>query len=276
MENSTKALYIVASTIIAILILSLVVFLFNRISYAQNEKDKLNEEQNITSINAEYEAFKKRLMYGADVISCINKAMSNNKEAEKNRDPDSYINVLVHLDTDAIEEFKIYKVVKGKNKTIDTNNDADKGNIISVFHANDTKKVRDLFKTNSQIMTSVGAGKNLGALFTLSASSWDDSEKVSVLEKNSNDKSNYEKYYYSLLDHGKIPTDESKNPLGCLVNTKEEYTWNFSKDGDSYCVKWTTAFKSFRTMAFSCTDIKYSDNNGRINTIVFEGRKKNK
>ena len=277
MENSTKALYIVASTIIAVLILSLVVLTFKRISESQTVREKIYDEKNLAAFNAEFEAFNKRLMYGADVISCINKVTSNNKIARDNNDPDLYIDVWVHLDTDVSEEFKIYKVVKGKNKTIDTSDEDDKNNIKAVFATHNAEGVRGLFKANSNINTTVTSGTALGGLFT-NLTTWNDTVNKKVLAKNSNDKSN-KKYYYYLLDNGKIPANESDintNPLGCLVNTKEEYTWNFSEGGNSYCVKWTTAFKDFRKMAFSCTKMEFDENTGRVNKMIFEGRAKNK
>lgn len=278
MENSTKALYIAASVLVAVLILSLVVLLFNKMDDAHNARDKANEEKNISVMNAEYEAFNKKLMYGADVISCINKAISNNKNAKDKKDPDLYIDIWVHLDTDATEEFKICKIVKEKAKTIDTNDEDDKKNVKNVFSLNNSEKVRKLFKVNSNMNSKVNDGTTLGSLFPSLSSNWNDTEKKTVLDKNTTNKSNPD-YYYYLLDNGKLPANENdngQNPLGCLVNTKEEYTWNFSEGGNSYCVKWTTAFKSFRKMAFACTGVEYSENTGRVNKMIFEGREKKK
>lgn len=80
MENSSKALYIAGSVLAALIVISFLIYSFNNIGKLQKVQDDIEYEEEISKFNMEYEAFDKRIMYGVDVISCINKAVSNNEK----------------------------------------------------------------------------------------------------------------------------------------------------------------------------------------------------
>jgi type II secretory pathway pseudopilin PulG len=80
MENASKALIIAGSILLAIIILSLIVYVAtstSRMVQAQEEK-KATEE--IATFNKQYEAYNKKRMYGTDVITVIKKAMEYNSK----------------------------------------------------------------------------------------------------------------------------------------------------------------------------------------------------
>lgn len=90
MENASKALLIAGGILLALMTLSLVIYMSTsttRIVQAQNEK-KVAEE--LQSFNESYEAYNKRLMYGTDVITVYNKAADYNKKGE------SFISIKVY------------------------------------------------------------------------------------------------------------------------------------------------------------------------------------
>ncbi len=78
MENISRALIIAAGMLIAILILTVLVFLFNRISIIPEEQSQQFSELGIIEYNRSYEVYQKPLMYGTDIISIINKAVDHN------------------------------------------------------------------------------------------------------------------------------------------------------------------------------------------------------
>ena len=80
MENTSYALYIAAGTLIAIVIISIVLVRWRSISRIEKTKDEVTAIENKADFNAEYEAYNKRLMYGTDVLSCLNKAQNNNQK----------------------------------------------------------------------------------------------------------------------------------------------------------------------------------------------------
>lgn len=83
MENASKALIIAGGILLAIMILSLIVYMStitSRMVAAQEEK-KAGEE--IVAFNKEYEAYNKKRMYGTEIITVMRKAMDYNKDADE-------------------------------------------------------------------------------------------------------------------------------------------------------------------------------------------------
>ena len=78
MENAAKALEIAGGVLIALLIISLFVYMFNKVSYHQAVQNQNLETQKIEAFNKTYESYNKSILYGADVISVINMATSHN------------------------------------------------------------------------------------------------------------------------------------------------------------------------------------------------------
>lgn len=78
MENISKAIIIVGGMLLAILIITLLVFLYSRISVIPQEQVKQHSETGIIEYNRSFEVYQKPLMYGTDIISVINKAVDHN------------------------------------------------------------------------------------------------------------------------------------------------------------------------------------------------------
>ena len=80
MENTAKALEIVAGVLLAVIIISLIVYFFSTISEWPSQEDEMQSAEQLAQFNLEYEVYEKNAMYGVDVISCLNKARSNNQK----------------------------------------------------------------------------------------------------------------------------------------------------------------------------------------------------
>lgn len=83
MENAADALRMAAGVLIALLLISLVIFVFTRISSLENEKDQQELLQQVSEFNDKFLAFDKTSMYGTDLISVLGLAISNNKIANQ-------------------------------------------------------------------------------------------------------------------------------------------------------------------------------------------------
>lgn len=79
MENSADALQLAFGVIIAVLLLSLLVYVFNNISSFENTKRDQTVSQQTAEFNKKFLAFDKTSMYATDVISVLGLAISNNK-----------------------------------------------------------------------------------------------------------------------------------------------------------------------------------------------------
>ena len=77
MENASKALTIAASTLLGVMILVVIVYFFNNISAWPKQQDDMETAEQIAKFNKEYEVYDKKMMYGVDVIYCLNKDKSN-------------------------------------------------------------------------------------------------------------------------------------------------------------------------------------------------------
>lgn len=132
MENTSYALHIAIGVLIGIAMLSLLMFSWRRFGVFEKSKDDAQEVKNRSSFNAEYTAYDKPLMYGTDVLSCLNKAQNNNQkyvysnyygtETEtigKDDRTEYFIDVAVTLKSTLCDEVKAYyKDTKGKYQRV--------------------------------------------------------------------------------------------------------------------------------------------------------------
>lgn len=86
MENASKALLIAGGILIAIIVLTMFIMMFNRISNIQKEQEEQIRIEQVVAFNNEFEAYNKKVMYGTDVITLINKVAENNKKYSMNND----------------------------------------------------------------------------------------------------------------------------------------------------------------------------------------------
>lgn len=81
MENAAEALKIAGELLIGLLLISLFIFVFNRISSIEDSKSQQEVIQQTTDFNKKFNAFEKSSMYGTDLISVLGLAYANNKTA---------------------------------------------------------------------------------------------------------------------------------------------------------------------------------------------------
>lgn len=86
MENASKALMIAGGVLIALIILAMFLAMFNSMSNIQKEQEEQTKIEQIAAFNSEFEAYNKKVMYGTDVITLINKVAENNKKYSMNND----------------------------------------------------------------------------------------------------------------------------------------------------------------------------------------------
>lgn len=76
MENAANALKIAGGILLAILTISLLVYMVANISSVAEKQAKVKEAKQIKAWNTEWEAYNKKVLYGADVLTVVNKAES--------------------------------------------------------------------------------------------------------------------------------------------------------------------------------------------------------
>ena len=148
MENAAEALKIAGELLIGLLLISLFIFVFNRISSIEETKSQQELIQQTTDFNKKFNAFEKSSMYGTDLISVLGLAYANNKSANLEKqmfhkgDIDGFydseignsINIKFKLKDNIYKTIttEVYKVQNGES-TLESKNVEQKGEI---FKAN--------------------------------------------------------------------------------------------------------------------------------------------
>ena len=86
MDNAAKALLIAGGVLLALLTISLFVYMQQNLTTIKSAQDDKTAAEQLAKFNAEYEAFNKKYMYGADVITLLNKINENNIKYAGNTD----------------------------------------------------------------------------------------------------------------------------------------------------------------------------------------------
>ncbi len=79
MEDASLALRIAEGVMIGVLLITLLLFVFSRISVVENSEADKQVIENTEEFNKKYNAYDKPMMYGTDVISVLGMAINNNK-----------------------------------------------------------------------------------------------------------------------------------------------------------------------------------------------------
>ena len=289
MDNASKALYIAGSLLIAVLVISLLVYSFDKFGVVEEQKDEIAYQESITSFNREYEAYNKRIMYGVDVISCINKAISNNEKYVKGgrwalggaSGEEAVIDIQVLLKDDLKESFQIYHMNDKDKESKLYKSSVD--NVKKDFQKNlyFSKNVKDFFNISDNILTAVEE-KDIQDVFC------DGSDFVTFKEfslgfeemaKTNTNRIDGKTYYtMDLLDISKRGVvsfiEDSPTSLSDLVARATELEIvkvNDVSDSKVWSsIKWTTVLADFKKRKFECYEINYNEDTGRIDNIIFK------
>lgn len=119
MENAADALRMAVGVIIALLLISLFVYVFNSISGAENARADSEAAAETSEFNKKFLAFDKSSMYGTDLISILGLAISNNEiynqqytakpDGKYNQNVDNTINIKFKLLDDVYTKTTYYK-----------------------------------------------------------------------------------------------------------------------------------------------------------------------
>lgn len=286
MENASKALYMAGSLLIATMVISLLVWAFGKLGGIQDEKDKIELEEDISKFNAEYEAFNKKIMYGVDVISCINKAISNNEKYVKDgkwttgngSGEEAFVQVEVNLNKSSgnlHESVEMYHMdEKGKEKRYLKSSDYPRrlqsltwktvleniGKTVSDYPysgISESAKLSDIINQDLTIKHSTDY-KLLNDISRLKSRKSSDVWAANGLKQLTENSSETE---ITIINKSTAITTAG-------VSIFSRIPENAAPDGWTY-VKWTPCFADFKKRKFYCSRIEYDSNTGLVNNIVF-------
>lgn len=287
MENSNKALIMAASTLLAVMLFAVFTQFLQGIStWPQAQDDILSTEQK-AAFNGEYEVYQKSLMYGVDVISCLNKAKSNNEKYEEGGgflSGDAYgieyhIDVYVKIKENLEESLTVYyfneadrEVAKFDDGTVGIY----MGDIGFVGLPDSPTTNNGKYYTSFSKITKLYTQEGI-SLPTITMSS---SEKQNFLQADGGIfKLNEEEGYYSL----EYNTEEQKEKFENQDSTQLKRLISFSSENMTQTVRnmtgnnlriwssatWKSALYDFKTKKFTCDAINYNAETGLVNELWF-------
>ncbi len=273
MDNSlSKALIMVGSVLLAMIVMAFAAHAFMKIGgWATTQDDEVLIAQK-EEFNREYEVYDKNLMYGVDVISCLNKALSNNEKIT-NR---SVVNGNTY---DESYEVRV-KVTLTKTKT-DTNQLKPLEESITVSYRDNTGKEYDYISAegpkdgNAMVKLS-----DMNRQFQFLNKSY---KNISKFKENTNLVTQTETcdklknvFEFNITKDESGTNEKETRELLSLADTVSETIKNTDSktNAKGKGEGWTKAeFKSalydLKTRRFRCTSLTYSDI-GRVNYIEFE------
>ena len=237
MENSVDALQIAGGLLIAVLLITLIVFVFRSVSNMENTKRDLEVSQESAEFNKKFLAFDKSSMYGTDVISVLGMAISNNKIQNQQlmANPDGKYNKNVRYSMNI--EIKVKNTVQSKVTKTAYVAQKDENGITQMVKITDASIYRGLGLSSNPEITQGDVILNGGTTYDLSPQ---DDEKYKKLEKLSTlDRNNIEK---TSKRFGNKTVITEKDPIG---------------------------INDFKKVIYKCTDVQYNEV-GRIYYMKFE------
>lgn len=298
MENAVKALEMAAGVLLGVILMAAVAYFFTQIStWPENEDDLASSEQ-LAKFNQEYEVYNKSKMYGVDVLSCLNKVISNNSKyaqggaflggnaslGDLKQRENYWINIKLKLKTD-LEECLIVYYCNTANRIVERSweptgeavyvRDIPKfSNAITKVRGKDSDTHYTNFTTDMPIKGSMykeTTGLPVSSLtvdiFGNSSNYKDPDGFVSLIYKDSNgDVSDMNPDITNLLNRIQtLSNNESSSNLTYVVSNKDKNTYTIWTS-----IEWRTVLYDLKNRKFTCKDMTYNTTTGRVNEIVFE------
>ena len=113
MENASKALLIGAGMLIALLVISLLIMMFNSIGLFQSTKNKSDTSEQIAEFNMQFEAYNREDVLGIELVSLCNKINDFNTKYEDDGYTKITSNAFTFVNTEKNNNNKITSEFKG-------------------------------------------------------------------------------------------------------------------------------------------------------------------
>ena len=241
MENASNAIKIAGELLIGLLLISLFIFVFQRISNLEEEKSKQVAIEQTAEFNKKFSAYNKSSMYGTDLISVLGLAYANNRTVNqvkyKSSNPENgyydpelanSINIKFRIKTDICTQKTTTTTILVNGEVVDKDTPPPENRKV-VFAENMKSEYHSLI------------GKQTG-----------DSIETTDMVKN----------IYKILIKGQVTT---------VINEKSEQYWFNGVPAIRYTLTTedVTGFTDMKKKIFKCTKVEYNDV-GRINCMYFE------
>lgn len=282
MEHANKAIIMAFGMLVAVMIMGTIAFVFTRLKSLPTQDDEIDTIEQRRLFNQEYEVYDKKIMYGVDVISVLNKAQSNNEKYVEGNflsgnlyNTDYIINIVVNFKTPLEEKLDISYLEETTTKIVEKEYTTGQGPIPTlkvgnVFKTGPSRKYQEIiyhnpvawnnfdFKVFSEKRVTSGKYQLLSGSIT--ASSYPDSFGEGTTHYTNDMLNNDDSTLKQLLTQSATMSHTVRNTG---TNTKID-GWNRAT--------WYPAIYSMKTRKFKCIGehTTYSSKTGRIVFMEFE------
>ncbi len=307
MDNAAKALQIAGAVLLAVIILSFIVYSFKQFGKMPQAQDEQMSAEQLAKFNQEFAVYKKSKMYGVDVISCLNKVQNYNDKYVLNVNDGQQTSGGFYTGTSKYgNEFKMdVRVAIGKqlseNVVIDKMLPSGREVEIGFGDAiNDDTSLTSLgfkveggytnLKPDCRVMElpdkikndEIGVLRDTGGIHLLGTN--DDLSNpenyCSLLYGNDDGNSNRA----TLVDAPNLnndaavdPNNSKNNPLVMLLKYSDKFMkQTITNRGNNVPVTewsritWETALYDFKKRRFTCENMHYNEETGQIDIIIFK------
>ena len=232
MENVSKALMMAGGLLISIMVISLIVILWGRLSSYFTENSKTTTVEQDAEFNAQFENYNKKSIRGNELISVMNKIIDYNRTAS---DIKNYDRIIIDINLKD-KDFRY----KWTGQSIFPKVFSNKGN-------DNDNNIKIISNLSTSLTTDTGiTGIDDTKLQRLSA------EIANIVDDDNADDKYKETRAKKLKNIFGRKIEDSEIPK------KKEATKKYYK------------YTQFKREMFKCTDVKYNQQNGRVNEMDFE------
>lgn len=256
MDNSlSKALIMIAGVLLAMVVIAFVTFSFREMGTWASTQDSEHLTEQKSKFNKEYEVYDKDLMYGVDVISCLNKALSNNQRIIDKK--------VVNGET--YDETYEVKVKVTTNEPLQES--------ITVYYMKNNKEFSYTTGTGPAGVTIANVGfKFLNTDYNNQITSFEGSDLLKTISSKCDGINDVEEF--NLTKDGNEEGEVQLRALLSVSNTLSEIiknpdTPNRAKEDSWTKAEFRSALYDLKTRKFECTNLTYSEA-GRVNYIEFK------
>ena len=186
MENATKALLMAAGVLLAIMVTSILVITFNRISKYYNENTSSTQQEQVVKFNEEYGSYATENLRGNDLLSLVNKVIDYNERKSDVGNIGKEISYTpLEISIDFVSQDKIKVLSYENNNLLITKNSStnkyiyvqsDTEDVFKELITEPIKELEDAYTSSSiQLLAS-----NISAIFDIPTS---DADKEYALKK---------------------------------------------------------------------------------------------
>lgn len=270
MDNMTGAIKMAGGILIAILLASLVMWMYDRMKVYPELQAQQKKEEEITEFNNQFKAYEKSQMYGTDVISCLNLAFEFNAT---NRNYYSRATSFISRNSEGINENSIeveVRLKKALNAEVvlykfyeNLGREEIVGSADNTLKSNQTlKEVFDENKLDKNLL------KNIISTFD----SIRESDEIDKLSR-----TGITKLDNIIINNNETTSQKNYNNVRSLIEktevvaTNKKYNYN---DNNWSKLVIRTPGNDLKKRAFKWVNTEY-DKDGRIKKIIFEDLSKN-